>query len=436
MPDVKTEDREQVLQAERSRVKYIREMGKKFSREDLAQKHIDEGTDADEFRMKLLVELGDAREVTHEQMQRETAIGMSDKDKKRYSLFRHIEAIYTRDWTKAGFEREMALAQAERDGKGENTNIVPYDVLRSPYASQLDGKRDINYGSGSGAGAALVGTEHLAGDMIEMLRPASVLAKMGIRVMDGLRGNIEIPRRDTGATFYVIDNETTGVTESSPSFGLISARPRSVAGRVDLTRRMMQQSSPAVEGLTRDDLVLGMGTKVDQLGLIAAGSGEDPTGILYQSGIGSVVGGTNGAALAWSHIIDLKTKVAAKNALRGKPGYVFSPTVGGYCQKTEKVASTAQFLMMGDGSLAGYPVGQTTLMPDTLTKGTSSGVCSAILFGNFDDAILFMWGGLELKVDEITLADYFGLVLRIVMDLDFGVRHAESFAAMLDALAS
>ena len=71
----------------------------------------------------------------------------------------------------------------------------------------------------------------------------------------------------------------------------------------------------------------------------------------------------------------------------------------------------------------------------TLDKGNSSGVCSAILFGNWDDLIVAMWGGLDITVNPY-IKDTEGLV-RITANAfyDTAIRRAESFAAMKDALA-
>lgn len=73
-------------------------------------------------------------------------------------------------------------------------------------------------------------------------------------------------------------------------------------------------------------------------------------------------------------------------------------------------------------------------MPSNLTKGTSSGVCSAIIFGNFADLIIGMWGGLDLTVDPYSNSTTGTVRVVALQDVDIAVRHAESFSAMLDAL--
>jgi hypothetical protein len=71
-----------------------------------------------------------------------------------------------------------------------------------------------------------------------------------------------------------------------------------------------------------------------------------------------------------------------------------------------------------------------------LDKGTSTGVCSAIFFGNWADLIVAMWGVLDILVDPYTLSKSGGVRVVAMQDVDIGFRHPESFAAMLDALTT
>jgi len=80
----------------------------------------------------------------------------------------------------------------------------------------------------------------------------------------------------------------------------------------------------------------------------------------------------------------------------------------------------------------GYGVSSTTLVPSDLTKGTSSGVCSAAIFGNFSDLMIGMFGGLDVLVDPYTGSSTGATRVALYQDIDVAVRHAESFAAIKD----
>ena len=90
----------------------------------------------------------------------------------------------------------------------------------------------------------------------------------------------------------------------------------------------------------------------------------------------------------------------------------------------------------GDAPLNGYRAGVTNAVPSNLTKGTANAICSAILFGNFADLLIGMWGGLDLMVDPYTGSTSGTVRVVALQDVDVAVRHAESFAAMVDALTA
>jgi len=105
-------------------------------------------------------------------------------------------------------------------------------------------------------------------------------------------------------------------------------------------------------------------------------------------------------------------------------------------KQTEKVASTAQFIWSEGGEMNGYESMVTNQVPSNLTKGTSAGVCSAIIYGNFADYLIGMWGGLDLTVDPFTGSTSGTVRVVALQDVDMAARHGESFAAMQDALTA
>ncbi len=76
----------------------------------------------------------------------------------------------------------------------------------------------------------------------------------------------------------------------------------------------------------------------------------------------------------------------------------------------------------------------TNNIPSNLSKGSGSNL-SAIVYGNFNDLLIGMWGSLEILVDPYTDFSKGTTGVRALQSIDIGVRHAESFAAMKDAIA-
>ncbi|MEJ2790098.1 MULTISPECIES: phage major capsid protein [unclassified Pseudoxanthomonas] len=394
---------------------------KRYNLGELANEAVRSGMSVDEFRAKAMEKMTSAPMPSAD-------IGMSDKDKRQYSLVRALHFLANPNdaaaRNAAGFEIECSLAAAQKSGKASRGLIVPFDVLA----------RDLTVGTAT-AGGHTVSTNLLSGSFIDMLRNAQVIAGMGAQYLTGLQGNIAIPRQTGGATYYWVA-ESGGVTESQQAFDQVTMSPKTIGAMTDISRKLLLQSSIDVEAFTQRDLATTLALGIQQAAINGSGASNQPLGILGTVGIGNVAGGTNGLAPTWDHIVDLETAVAVANADVGTLGYLTNAKVRGKLKKTfvDGPGAGERVWQQGDAPLNGYRAGVTNAVPSNLDKGTSADVCSAIVFGNWADLIIGMWGGLDLLVDPYT-GGAAGTVRVIVhQDVDVAVRHAESFAAMLDAL--
>ncbi len=133
-------------------------------------------------------------------------------------------------------------------------------------------------------------------------------------------------------------------------------------------------------------------------------------------------------------MINVKKEVAKDNALMGSLGWMLNADSVGKLQQTEKASSTAQFILGEDASrLCGYPVHETNQVPNSLTKGSGTDL-SALIFGNWADLVVGMWGGLDINIDTSTGSTAGTVRVVTLQDVDVAVRHTQSFAAMQDAI--
>jgi len=367
-------------------------------------------------------------------------LGMGEGEVRAYSLTRAIRAAANhatgqRDaWKEAGLELEASQAVAKRMGRDPQGFFVPMDVQerRSPE------RRDLNVTTGS-AGGDMVATDLLADSFIDLLRNRMVVRQAGATVLTGLQGDIAIPRQTGGATAYWVA-ESGAPTESQQTVDQVTLTPKTVGAYTDFSRKLLKQSSMDVERFVRADLTNVIALAIDLAALHGTGASNQPTGIAATSGIGSVAGGTNGLAPAWAHIVGLETEVAIDNADIGRLAYMTNAKVRGKAKQTPKVASTDSMMLWDTQSnaqpLNGYGAFVTNQVSSALTKGTASAVCSAIFFGNWADLVIGMWGTLDILVDPYTGATSGTVRVVALEDMDIAVRHAESFAAMLDALTT
>jgi len=420
------------LREERRRIDEILALGERFDRRELAREAIRDGASIEAFRKRILESLDNARPIDLRASE-SPEIGLTPREARAFSFVRAIRAALTRDWSDAGFEREVSRATVDKLGlQPRGDFVVPYDVMVA--------SRTLTAGT-AGAGGELVATDHLAGSFIELLRNRMVVRQLGARVLDGLTGDVSIPKQTGGATASWVAEDAAAATASELTTGNITLAPKTVTCWSDISRRLILQSSPAIEDLVRSDLATAIALAIDLAAINGSGASNEPTGILNTTGIGDVAGGTNGAAPTWQNIVDLEKLVATANADIGALAYLTNAKVRGALKTTEKASGTAQFVWQdgsggtpGEGAMNGYRALVSNQVPSNLTKGTGTGL-SAILFGNWSELLIGLWGALDVLVDPYTNSTAGRVRIVNHQDADIAVRHAESFAAMQDAIA-
>lgn len=435
---VRAEAAAEAAKAERARISGITALTEKYGMADLGRQLIEGGRSLDEARAAVLEKIG-AKPV-----ETVAPVEMAAQELAGYSLTAGIRAALTGDWSsrEAGLVRELSR-EVEKSGvskTAERSFFVPFSALS---------KRATYVTSGPTTGGNLVATDLLADDFIEALRNGSLMLSLGVRTMPGLVGNVAVPRRSGVASTYYLSTQTTAITQSESTFDQVTMSPKNLAALSKYSRQTLLQGTPGIEELVRRDLTDGLNLAVDLGILNGSGSSGQPTGIMQTSGIGSVAMGTNGGAITLEKLVDLETEVMIDNGAvnRDAVAYVTNAKVMGALKKLRAGGSTTgdgPFLVnqigntLGRGpagsEINGYPIGVTNQVPSNLTKGTSSGVCSAVLMGDFSQAMVGFWGnGLEITVGEDS--DDFSKALtsvRGIITYDVAVRHAESFAAILD----
>lgn len=432
MPDITVEE---VRKVEAAAVREIVALGEKCGCREDALKFIQDGKSPDEFRQFVLEskwgEKSGIREVTDS-----PDLGLTEKEARSYSFLRAMNAAASGDWKGAGFELECSRAAAAKLKRDPQGFFIPHDVMT------IDGKRYYaSVGLTNHTGEKTVATDLLAGSFIEMLRNSMMVKQMGARTLAGLVGDIAIPRQTGGATAYWL-TEDENSTDSVQAFDQLTMTPKTISGQTQVTRKLLQQSSIDVENLIRQDLATTLALAIDVTALHSDGTGNKPKGIVGTSGIATVALGANGLAPAYANIVDMETEVAVDNALFGSVGYLTNAKVRGKLKKTfiNTTGGETPVWQKGEGpgwgEMNGYRAGVSNQVASNLTKGTSSGVCSAIFFGNWADLLIGMWGGLDVIVDPYSGSSSGRIKVVMFQDLDMLIRHPESFSVILDALTA
>lgn len=408
--------RQETLASYQKEVGEIIDLAVKHNQRSLADEAIRNGYNLAQFRGLLLDKIADKPLDVAD-------VELTQKEQRSYSLMNAIKGVASGKFS--GIEREVSEELAKRYGKDPRGFFVPTSIF----------KRDILTSSPAN-GSNLVPEDHLAGEFVDALRANLVISGLGARMMQGLKGDVAIPALNAKTSVgFVAENNAPG-SEGAPSFRQITMSPKTLVQYVDISRKLMMQSDPSVEQVIRDDMTRQFASKIDEVAIEGGGSNE-PTGILGTNGIGSVGLGTNGGAVTYASFVDLEKEVAVDNALAGNLAFLTNPKVVGAMRQTSRQTSGVEgnFILNDTNTLLGYNVASTTLVPSDLTKGTGSNL-SAAIFGNFSDLMIGMFGGLDVLVDPYTGSSTGATRIALYQDIDVAVRHAESFAAIKDIIAS
>lgn len=385
----------------------IFELGARHGMTEKASEAVRSGQSLAEFRGVVLDEIGDKPLVTED-------IGMTQKEVKRFSLTRAIKALANPSDRKAqeeaAFEFEASRAAADAYGVTAQGLMIPADVLRQ-WA-----QRDLNTSDDS----SLVPEDFRAGDFIDVLRNQSSVMQAGARMLQGLSGNVAIPKKSTAASSGWIATEGGDASESEATFSQVTMTPKTVGAFTEVTRQMMMQASPDIEALIRDDLTQAIALSIDLGALAGSGASGQPTGIKNTSGINNP---TDFAAAnpTFAEVVAMETAVAEDNALLGNLAYILPASMYGALKTTEKATNTAQFVVEPGGTINGYRA----IVSNQVTAGD-------LYFGNFNDLLIGMYGGLDILVDPYTSSASGTVRVRALQSVDVAVRHAVSFAVNND----
>ena len=383
--------------------KDILDLAGKHNKRDLGHQAIQEGKSIEEFRGMLLENISNDKPLETPQ-----EIGLTPKETKRFSILKVVNAMANPTDRKAQrdaeFEFECSEVAQKHYGRTAQGVMLPPEVL-SNWS-----QRDLSAGSDGD----LIGQDYRGGDFIDVLRNNSAVMPLAT-MLSGLSGDVKIPRKTAGSSASFISSEGGSAGESEFTMGNVQMTPKTLGAFTDVTRQLLIQSSLDVENLIRDDLAKAMATEIDDKALEGNGSSGNPTGITNTSGINSV-SLSSASAPTFAEIVSLETAVAVDNALLGDLSYIVHPTNYGTLKVTEKATNTAQFI--ADGlEMNGYPI----VVSPQLTVNN-------YVFGNFNDLLIGMFGGLDIVVDPFTGSSSGNVRIVALQSVDVAVRHAVSFA--------
>lgn len=297
-----------------------------------------------------------------------------------------------------GAEAEVHAELERRHGKGKHGGIlVPLAAFE---------RRD----NTTTTAGELVGTDHRAQDFIGPLRASLLVKALGVRTLSGLVGNVSIPKYGAGLSAGWVE-EGEALTESEMAFDAVTLSPKHVGGITEMSRQLIQQSAPAIEGLVREDLSHAVAAAVDAAIIAGSGTDGEPLGIIGRAGVQ-----TADMPATWADILAIEQMLAAVNV--DPSGWYTSPAVLSALRGTLKAASAGSEYIAGRASIGDLPAASSNAAP-----------ADTAILGDWSQVLLGQWGAVEVLVNPFAEAPYRrgGVLVRAFSTVDVAVRHEEAF---------
>ena len=397
--------------------KAIIDLGVQHNKRDLANEAIANGASLAQFRGTLLETIANDKPLDLP-----SNVEMNETEQRDYSLLKAVAE--SAQGKLSGLEKEVSDEIAAKTGKAARGFYMPSNI--SFRTNQTVGTNNV--------GGFLKPTDHLGDEFIEALKARLVVGQAGARILQGLKGDVAIPKMSAETSNVSFVAEDSAPSEGNATFAQVTMSPKTLAAQLDISRKLMMQSDPSIEAVLRQDVINSFARKIDEVALEGGGSNE-PSGIIASSTGNVVAIGNNGGAVTYAKCVDMVEAVEVDNAILNDASvkFVGNPKVTANLRTIGKQASGVEgnFILGEDNRILGYDYLSSTLVPSDLTKGSGSNL-SALIFGDFSQLMLGFYSGVDVIVDPYTGSNAGTTRLAFFQDFDVALRHDDSFSVIKD----
>lgn len=285
--------------------------------------------------------------------------------------------------------------------------------------------------------------EEFSQEIIELLRPRSVLRSLNPMVVPMTTGVMSIPRLAAGASANYV-GESQPVNASQEKGQQLTLTWKKLASIVPISNDLLRFSSPSADTIVREDLVLSMATREDIAFIRGDGTQNTPKGLRYWAPSGNV-SASNVTSMADANLLkdvdqDIKDAINAltsANVRMIRPAWIMAPRTRNFFSFLRNANGFLVYPTMSEAAptLLGYPVGVSNNVPTNLGSGSDS----EITFVDMADVVLGEATQLIIEVsNEAAYVDSNGtlqssfsrdeMVVRAIARHDLIMRHDVSVA--------
>jgi HK97 family phage major capsid protein len=351
----------------------------------------------EDFSVKLTADLEEKRRYTLPGSEPNQTTG------EKFSTSKACRAIAQNNWEGAGFEKEV------------------FDNMREKAMS-----------SGVDSAGGFIVPEQAIPEVIEALKANTVSLKLGAREIPATGAPLNIPRLSTSATAAWIGGENASITASDLAFENLTMNPNTLAARVLMSNQLLELSSPAADAIINEDIASQLSIGLDTGVMQGTGVSGQPLGIINTTGVGTQT--ATDATVTYLELVGFINELAVDNALKGKLGWAMNPALFTQIMKLPTITAASAGAAQVDVTrhavadapptmILGYPYELTTAL-----TGTSGVGANSIIFANWDDVLIAMWGGLRLRAQDTGDSAFSTdqTHIRAILRADVRLRHPQS----------
>ena len=221
------------------------------------------------------------------------------------------------------------------------------------------------------------------------------LRSLGVTFFPGLTGNFVVPSMEEDTATF--PGENVDSADASMNVADLVLAARRVTHAQSITKETLAQTNPAIYNGIVQNLVNGIWNATtndlfDNIETDAAGRnvGMTATGLVY------------------GDLVNMEASIGGLNI--GAGAYVTTPAVKGYLKQKIEIGTGAGPAIWNDDQVNGYPA-----------YGVPAANTNKVYFGDFSRTCVGQWGGIEIIVDNLTLAKAGKIQLTAVALVDTGV---------------
>ena len=331
----------------------------------------------------------------------------------KFSVARGLQALY-RGKPLTGIEAEFT-EEAVKEARHAGISLQGRLSIPGKALEMRDGTAG-DFQAAAGNGSSFVPTA--VANPISALYAPTTLEQAGALVLNGLTGNLDIPKTTTKPTISAVNEAAAPAADSGHVVGEVNLSPTRYSAYTLATEQLMLQGGPAVENLIVRELADSMAAKIESAAFAAILAAVNTAGDATEN------------AVAPSVLQQLEEDALAAGVSQANMRVLLNPGAYGTLVALADVATITTMIDRPTNTIMGYPMSVAANMAD----GNGGG--GTALVGDFSrGAVIGYFGGVDFVVNPYTLDTSHQVRISIHRYADFDALQSGALHARFDATA-